>query len=236
MVSVSRITSVFVGLLTLLCSHQAFGQVNAEYQPRVRYEMDVTLHPDRHHLLGTQHLVYYNNTPDTLRQVFYHLFYNAFNPHSMMAERNRHLPDPDPRVVPRIFNLGPDEVGYEHIQSLAQNGRPVPFEVNDTVMRVDLLEPILPGDSASFDMTWEEQVPLITRRGGRDSDEGVDFSMSQWYPKMAMYDHLGWHADPYIGREFYAPFGSFDVRITLPSNFVLGGTGTVVNPDEVGHG
>ncbi|HET6567142.1 MAG TPA: M1 family metallopeptidase, partial [Rhodothermales bacterium] len=236
MLSVNRIIGVFVGLLILAGSRSAFGQVNAGYQPRVRYDMDVTLQADRHHLRGTQRLVYYNDTPDTLRQVFYHLFYNAFNPHSMMAERNRHLPDPDARVVPRIFNLGPDEVGYQHVRSLTQDGRPVPFEVNDTVMRVELLEPILPGDSARFDLQWDAQVPLLTRRGGRDSDEGIDFSMSQWYPKMAMYDHLGWHADMYIGREFYAPFGSFDVRITLPSNYVLGGTGTIVNPDEVGHG
>lgn len=236
MYSIQRISGLCGLLFCLVCSRTAFAQVNAEYQPRVRYEMDVHLQADRHHLVGTQRLVYYNNTPDTLRQVFYHLFYNAFNPHSMMAERNRHLPDPDPRVVPRIFNLGPDEVGYEHIQSLTQDGRPVPFKVNDTVMQVNLMEPILPGDSATFDLKWDEQVPLITRRGGRDSNEGIDFSMSQWYPKMAMYDHLGWHADPYIGREFYAPFGSFDVRITLPSVFVLGGTGVVMNPEEVGHG
>ena len=214
----------------------ALGQGSASWQQRVAYEMDVTLHADRHQMAGTQRLVYENHSPDTLRQVFYHLYFNAFQPHSMMAERNRVLPDPDGRIVPRIFNLGPDEVGYHEIEELTQNGRPVEFTINDTVMRVDLAEPIAPGDSAVFEMAFESQVPLQTRRSGRDSREGIDYSMSQWYPKVAAYDERGWHADPYVGREFYAPFGTFDVRITLPADYVVGATGVLQNPGEVEHG
>jgi hypothetical protein len=154
----------------------------------------------------------------------------------MMAERNRHLPDPDQRVVPRIWNLGPDEVGYHRIEGLRQDGRPLSFEVNDTVMRVPLAEPLAPGDSAVFELVFHSQVPLQTRRSGRDSREGVDYSMTQWYPKLAAYDSRGWHADPYVGREFYAPYGTFDVRLTLPADYVVGATGTLRNPGEVGHG
>ncbi len=231
-----------VALLVLLClmalcaTHAARSQTSPAWQQRVRYEMNVTLHADRHQMNGWQRLTYFNNAPDTLREVFYHLYFNAFNPHSMMAERNRHLPDPDGRIVPRIWNLGPDEVGYHQVRSLTQNGQPVAFEVNDTVMRVALAEPILPGDSAVFAMTFHSQVPLQTRRSGRDNREGVDYSMSQWYPKMAAYDSRGWHADPYVGREFYAPFGTFDVRIKIPAPYVVGGTGVLQNPDEIGHG
>ena len=196
----------------------------------VRYEMDVTLHPDRHVLEGFQRLTYHNHSPDTLRRVYYHLYFNAFHPHSMMAERNRHLPDPDPRVVPRIFNLGPDETGFHEIRSLTQDGTPVRHSIFDTVMDVTLAEPIPPGGQAVFDLDFHAQVPLQTRRNGRDNREGIDYSMSQWYPKMAHYDERRWHADPYVGREFYAPFGTFDVRIRLPAEYVLGATGVLQNP------
>lgn len=231
----ARLTAfVFVALAALPAGARAQG--SPSWQQRVAYTMDVRMDTERHHMAGRQRLVYYNNSPDTLEHVFYHLYFNAFNPRSMMAARNRVLPDPDGRLVPRIFELGPDEVGYHRVLALTQDGRAVPFEVNDTVLRARLPRPLLPGDSTVFEMRFQSQVPLQTRRSGRDNAEGVDYSMSQWYPKMAAYDERGWHADPYVGREFYAPFGSFDVRITLPARYVVGGTGVVQNPQEVGHG
>ena len=212
------------------------GQGAPDWQQHVRYEMDVRLLADRHQMEGRQRLTYHNNSPDTLRRVFYHLYFNAFDPGSMMAERNRHLPDPDGRVVPRIFELGPDEIGFHRVLSLTQDGRPVRHHTVDTILEVTLAEPIPPGGQAVFEMTFASQVPLQTRRSGRDSREGIDYSMAQWYPKMAAYDHRGWHADPYIGREFYAPFGTFDVRLTLPAHYVVGATGVLQNPNEIGHG
>ncbi len=223
-------------LALVLAAPLARAQQAAPWQQAVAYDMDVHLQADRHRLLGQQRLVYTNSSPDTLRQVYYHLYFNAFEPHSMMAERNRHLPDPDRRVVPRIFELGPDEVGFQRVRSLTQDGEPVAYRVEDTILEVDLARPILPGAASVFEMGFEAQVPLQTRRSGRDNREGIDFSMTQWYPKMAAYDAVGWHADPYIGREFYAPFGSFDVRITLPAAYVVGATGVLQNPAEVGHG
>ncbi len=222
--------------ILVFTSSVALAQQTASWQQEVAYDMDVRLDTERHRLAGQQRLVYTNNSPDTLRQVFYHLYFNAFQPESMMAKRNRHLPDPDRRVVPRIFELGPDEVGYQHVLSLTQDGMPVTYHVDDTVMQVELARPIPPGTSSTFEMVFEAQVPLQTRRSGRDNREGIDYSMTQWYPKMAEYDAVGWHAVPYVGREFYAPFGTFDVRVTLPSAYVLGATGVLQNPEAVGHG
>lgn len=221
-------------LATLLAPRLARAQ--SDWQQEVAYEMDITLKADRHRMRGTQRLAYTNNAPDTLRHVFYHLYFNAFNPQSMMAERNRHLPDPDGRIVPRIFNLGPDEIGYHRIQSLTQDGQPVAYDVDGTVMEVTLAEPIAPGETSVFEMRFRSQVPLQTRRSGRDNAEGIDYSMTQWYPKMAEYDEYGWHADPYVGREFYAPYGSFDVQITLPARYTIGATGALQNARAVGHG
>ena len=226
---------LLTSLLVLVGALHADGQ-SSDWQQRVRYQMDIQVKADQHRLQGSEQITYYNNSPDTLREIYIHLYYNAFQPHSMMAERNRHLPDPDSRVVPRIFNLGPDEIGRYDIKSLTQDGVPLAFDIFDTVLNASLSEPLPPGGSTTFNIQFSSQVPLLTRRGGRDNREGIDFSMSQWYPKMAEYDEHGWHADPYVGREFYAPFGSFDVRLTLPSKYLVGATGQLQNPEEIGYG
>ena len=226
----------FLQTLFLFCSPTLLWAQTGDWQQQVAYEMKINLLADQHQYKGWQRLTLTNHSPDTLHQVFYHLYFNAFQPHSMMAERNRQLPDPASRIVPRIFNLKEGEIGWHRIQFLTQNGTPVRYEIFDTVMKVFLARPILPGETAVFEMQYRSQVPLQTRRSGRDSNEGVAFSMSQWYPKLANYDERGWHTDPYVGREFYAPFGKFDVQIKAPRQFVLGGTGVLQNPDEVGHG
>mgnify|MGYP000680411821 CR=1 FL=1 len=225
-------------LLLLLCSPAlAVAQSPSQWQQHVDYEMDIRLNPETHQVDGHQRLTYTNNSPDTLRTVYYHLYFNAFQPQSMMAERNRHLPDPDGRTVPRIFNLTPDEQGRQTVTSLTQDGTPVSYEVYDTVLRVDLAEPIPPGTSTTFVMDYRSQVPLQTRRSGRDSrGDDIDYTMTQWYPKMAEYDERGWHANYYVNREYYAPYGEFDVEITLPAEYTIGATGVLQNPDEVGHG
>ncbi|MCS3656949.1 M1 family metallopeptidase [Salinibacter ruber] len=225
-------------LLLLLCSPAlAAAQSPGQWQQHVDYEMDIRLNPETHQVDGHQRLTYTNNSPDTLRTVYYHLYFNAFQPQSMMAERNRHLPDPDGRTVPRIFNLTPDEQGRQTVTSLTQDGTPVSYEIYDTVLRVDLAEPIPPGTSTTFVMDYRSQVPLQTRRSGRNSrGDDIDYTMTQWYPKMAEYDERGWHANYYINREYYAPYGEFDVEITLPAEYTIGATGVLQNPDEVGHG
>src|SRR5690606_23361941 len=90
--------------------------------------------------------------------------------------------------------------------------------------------------STQFDMDFDGQVPLQIRRAGRNSEEGVALSMTQWYPKLAEYDFEGWHADPYIGREFHGVWGDFDVKITIDKNYIIGGSGYLQNPEEIGYG
>ncbi|MFB6099579.1 MAG: M1 family metallopeptidase, partial [Salinibacter sp.] len=221
----------------LLCVPAAHGQSPSQWQQHVDYEMDIRLNTQTHEVDGHQRLTYTNNSPDTLHTVYYHLYFNAFQPNSMMAKRNRQLPDPDGRIVPRIFNLSPSEQGWYKIESLTQDGESVSYEIHDTVMRVDLANPILPGESTTFVMNYRSQVPLQTRRSGRNSrGDSIDYTMTQWYPKMAAYDERGWHANLYVNREYYAPYGEFDVEITLPAEYTIGATGVLQNPEEVGHG
>ncbi len=225
--------------LMTLCLLASLGSVKAQYgywQQEAAYTMEIDMNVDTHQFEGTQALVYTNNSPDTLNKVFYHLFFNAFQPGSMMDVRSRTLEDPDRRVRDRIFYLQEDEIGFQKILSLQQDGDDLEYQVSGTVLEVTLNEPILPGETSTFDMEFLGQVPLQIRRSGRDNAEGIDYSMTQWYPKMAEYDYEGWHANPYIAREFHGIWGSYDVKITIDSAYVVAATGYLQNPTEIGHG
>lgn len=224
-----------IGLFLLLTSQLIFAQTG-RFQQAVDYKMDVKMDVQKNQYSGTQLLKYTNNSPDTLERVFYHLYYNAFQPGSMMDVRSRTIADPDKRVADRISKLKPDEIGYIHVRNLRMNGKEVEFKEVETILEVKLSEPILPNSEVTFELEFTGQVPVQIRRSGRDSEEGVRYSMSQWYPKMANYDEQGWHANPYIAREFYGIWGNFDVKITIDKTYVLGGTGYLQNPNEIGHG
>jgi hypothetical protein len=219
-----------------LLSVQGLKAQDFRWQQRVEYTMDVRLDVKTHRVTGTQKLVYYNNSPDTLHKVYYHLYFNAFQPGSMMDVRSRTISDPDARVTDRISKLKENEIGYHKIQSLKQDGKQVNHHTEGTIMEVILAKPVLPKTKTTFEMTFESQVPVQIRRSGRDSREGIAYSMTQWYPKMAEYDFQGWHAYQYIAREFHSVWGDFDVKITLDPTYVIGGTGKLQNPDKIGHG
>ncbi|MCB9080672.1 MAG: M1 family metallopeptidase [Lewinellaceae bacterium] len=206
------------------------------WQQRVSYQMDVDFDVNAHQFQGKQSLVYTNNSPDTLNRVFYHLYFNAFQPGSAMDVRSRTISDPDPRVGARIAALSPQEIGYQKILSLQHNGKPVTYEVVGTILEVQLTEPILPNSQATFAMEFQGQVPLQIRRSGRNNAEGIDYSMAQWYPKMCEYDYQGWHANPYIGREFYGVWGDYDVTIHIDKAFTVAATGYLQNAEEIGKG
>jgi len=206
------------------------------WQQEVQYKMDIDFDADQHTFTGNQVLTYTNNSPDTLHRVFYHLYFNAFRPGSMMDVRSRTIVDPDPRIDDRINNLQPSEIGFHNIEKLMQDGKKVAFSVEGTVAEVKLAQPLLPGKSTTFEMKFNSQVPIQIRRSGRNNKEGVDYTMTQWYPKLAEYDRDGWHSEPYVSREFHGVFGTFEVEITIDSKYTLTGTGVVQNPQEVGHG
>src|SRR5690606_24957138 len=215
------------------------------WQQHVNYVMDIDMDVATNRFTGKQKLTYTNNSPDTLKKVFYHLYFNAFQPGSSMDVRSRVLGkqitngrgDWDSRVRDRISRLTPEEIGYQKIVSLKQDGITQKFVYHETILEVNLSKPILPGGKAVFDMEFEAQVPLQVRRSGRDNAANkVRYSMSQWYPKICAYDELGWHPNPYVAREFYGPFGSFDVTINIDKNYKIGASGVLTNAAEIGWG
>ena len=227
---------------------QIFGQSTGYWQQHADYTMDIDMDVENYQFNGTQKLVYTNNSPDQLKEVFYHLQFNAFQPGSEMDIRLQNVPDPDSRMVvikgtkeypvfeSRISTLKPNEIGYQKIITLKQDGKPVPYEIFGSVMKVNLNTPLDSGKKTTFDMEFKGQVPVHIRRAGRNNQGGVALSMAQWYPKLAEYDFEGWHANAYLGREFYGVWGDFDVTIHIDRNYTIGGSGYLQNPQEVGHG
>ena len=206
------------------------------WQQHVDYTMDIDVDVKKSQYKGKQTLVYTNNSPDDLKKVFYHLYFNAFQPGSQMDVRSLNIKDPDRRVRDRISKLKSNEIGYIKVNSLKQNGVLVSHETVGTILEVKLNEPIKSGESVTLEMNFDAQVPVQIRRSGRNNKEGVAFSMAQWYPKLAEYDFQGWHTPPYIAREFQGVWGDFDVTIHIDKNYTVGGSGNLQNPQQVGHG
>ena len=218
------------------------------WQQQADYTMEIDMDVNTYQYKGKQKIKYTNNSPDDLNRLYYHLFLNAFQPGSEMDARLQSIKDPDGRMTnnlgtkeepiyeSRISKLKDDEIGYIKVNSLKIDGDTIDYVIEGTVMIVDLDTPIQPNDTVELTMEFDAQVPVQIRRSGRNNAEGVALSMTQWYPKLAEYDEEGWHADPYIAREFYGVWGNFDVKITIDKNYIIGGTGYLQNADEIGYG
>jgi len=224
-----------------------FGNMAAQparWQQRVKYSMQVNVNVATNKFTGKQKLVYTNNSPDTLSKIFYHLYWNAFQPNSMMDNRSRVLgqqtvngkADWDGRVRDRILNLQPDEIGYQKVKWIKMNGVAQNMKLHETILEVILTKPVLPKASVTLELEFEAQVPVQIRRSGRDNAEGVKYSMSQWYPKICEYDYEGWHPTPYVAREFYGVWGDFDVSISIDKKYLVAATGYLQNPQQIGYG
>ena len=238
----NKSTFLFLIALFLILITQAQP---GRWQQKVKYDMNINMDVNTNKFTGKQKLEYTNNSPDKLNRLFYHLYFNAFQPNSSMDVRSRELgkaiingsPDWDTRVKDRILKLKEDEIGYQEIISIKMNGIPQPFKYHETILEVKLTKPILPNSKVILDMEFEAQVPMQVRRSGRDNPAtGVRYSMSQWYPKLCEYDNDGWHPNQYVAREFYGVWGDFDVTINIEKNYKLGATGLLVNASEIGWG
>jgi len=228
--------------LFLITSFYSFAQLKNYYQQHIVYNMDIDVDVEKFTYKGKQNIIYTNNSPDELKVVYFHLYWNAFQPNSMLDQRIQYLGnEADKRMtkdvagkrVSRIKDLAADKIGYQRISKLLQNGKNVKFEVQGTILKVELSEPIKPNSSTKFDMEWTSQVPEQIRRSGRNNAEGIALSMTQWYPKMAEYDYEGWHCWDYIGREFHGVYGDFNVNISIDKNYIIGAGGVLQNPKEV---
>ena len=223
-------------ILTLLLIFSLSLSKAQYWQQAVDYTMEVSLDAETARYSGSQKLIYTNNSPETLKKVFYHQYFNAFQPGSEMAVRLKNGADKNGRFKVVLDSLSSDQQGFLRVSNLTQDGAAVITEDSETILEVTLNKPLGPGESTTLELDFEGQVPDVVRRAGKNSLEGVAFSMAQWYPKMAEYDLEGWNSDPYTGREFHGVWGNFDVKITLDKDFTVAASGYLQNAEDIGKG
>lgn len=226
-------------LLTLsLVFGMVAAQQNAYYQQYVQYKMDVDVDATNFTYAGKQTITYTNNSPDELKVIYFHLYWNAFKPNSMMDQRVQSQgKSGDSRLqvngISRLASIPKDQEGAQNIHWIKQNGKNIKFDIQETIMKVYLDKPVKANSTTTLTMEWDAVIPQQIRRAGRNNSEGIDLTMTQWYPKIAEYDYDGWATFDYVGREFHSPFADFEVNIKIDKDYVIGAGGTLENPSEV---
>ncbi|HET6763691.1 MAG TPA: M1 family metallopeptidase [Longimicrobiaceae bacterium] len=193
------------------------------WQQRADYRVAATLDTAQQSIRGSVNIRYRNNSPSTLRFVWLQVDQNLYRPGNVGS----YLNSADARWGARDFPGGYD------LRSVRVNGAAVQPYVHDTMMRIDLPQPLAPGQSAAFDVDYAFRIP--EHGSDRMGREGQLYQIAQWFPRMAVFDDVrGWNTDPYLGQgEFYREFGDYDVSVTAPAGFVVAATGTLLNPGEV---
>ena len=223
------IRQLFISCLIVFCS---FPEASAHkyFQQRVNYRIQVSLNDQLHELNAFETVEYINNSPDTLRFLIFHLWPNGYS-------------DNKTELAKQLFSIkgkqklfdDPELKGYMdsldfRIEKLQVQWKLLPGQPD--ICQIILNKPLPPHDSIQITTPFHVKIPKgVTSRLGHI---GESYQISQWYPKPAVYDQTGWHPMSNQDQgEFYSEFGSFDVSITLPDNYIVGATGNLQNPEEV---
>jgi hypothetical protein len=187
------------------------------WQQRVDYSILATVKDASDQLVGEETLIYENNSPDTLKEVYFHLYWNAFKKESHAFEDNK------------IGSSAGVDFGEMNIESIVVDNELHNMQVFESIGQVKLKKYILPGNSCTLKIRFNSIIPSCINRAGKDNNAGTDYTYTQWYPKICRYDQMGWHTDPYFGREFAGTFGKYNVEILCDKSFVVAGTGQLLN-------
>jgi hypothetical protein len=216
-------------ITAIACIASGHLSAQAYFQQEVNYTIAVTLNDVKHELQATEKIEYINNSPATLSVIYMHLWPNAYKDNStslakQMLENGETM----------LYYSSKEERGYIDQLDFKVNDQPVKWEfLKDSIdiCRIYLNEPLQSGNKINISTPFHVKIPSgkISRLGHLDQS----YQITQWYPKPAVYDRNGWNYMPYLNQgEFYSEFGSFDVSITLPKNYVLGATGDLVNGEQ----
>ena len=218
-----------LSVLLVFSLYSVFGWTQEHFQQEVNYEIHVSLDDEKHQLHASEVIDYKNNSTSTLHYIWFHLWPNAYKDNkSALAKQMRQDDD-----LALFYSKHTDRGWIDSLQ-FHVDGQTVRMEMdskNPDICRVFLDKPLAPGETAIISTPFRVQIPkgIFSRLGHLDQA----YQITQWYPKPAVFDKDGWHQMPYLGQgEFYSEFGTFDVHITLPENYVVGATGDLVNGEK----
>lgn len=210
-------------VLSTICSSQNY------FQQEVSYTINVKLDDEKHELFADESIEYINNSPDELSFIYFHLWPNAYkNNGTALAKQILESGSK------KFYYASEDDRGYIDGLQFQVNGKNVEWEydsIHIDICKIKLNEPLKSGERITITTPFHVKIPkgVFSRLG----HIGQSYQVTQWYPKPAVYDQYGWHQMPYLNQgEFYSEFGSFDVSITLPENYVVGATGDLVNGER----
>lgn len=218
----------FLLLVLLYAGQTASARQQPYWQQQVDYRIEVSLNDQQHSLDGNIEILYRNQSPDTLTYIWFHLWPNAYK-NDRTAFTDQMLENGNTS----FYFSDEDAKGYINRLNFQVDGITAELEDHPThidIARLILPQPLMPGATVNIQSNFHVQLPEIFSRSGH---RGQHYQVAQWYPKPAVYDQQGWHPFPYLDQgEFYGEFGSFDVNITLPANYVVAAPGTLHNADE----
>ncbi len=220
------------------------GAPGHEYwQQQADYKIRVAVDETTQILTGSETITYHNNAPDTLKYLWLQLDQNRFAKHSSawatLTQASKESLGMNALRMMMIADK--DELGHKILSVKGADGTDLPFVINDTVMRIDLPQPLRGGTAITFSIDWNYQIPegkALSARGGWEyfeEDDNYLFFISQWFPRMVAYTDVdGWNTKGFLGRgEFTLEFGDYDVEITVPADHVVASTGILQNSDDV---
>jgi hypothetical protein len=245
-----RLTAVLTGIILLLVfnasaqlNDNAYRNSNNEYywknrmpdkaywQQDVQYKIDATMREEENMIEGNEELTYWNNSPDTLTFVYFHLYQNAFVKGSHLHELERAN-----GVIPHMGKKEAEGLGIT-TADIKVDGIAVKTEMDNTIMKVYLPAPLRPGGKVVIKMSFNTYYDNgTTRRRMKMYDAWgfMHYNGAQWFPKMCVYDRMhGWDTYQHLDREFYGDYGLYDVTLDFPSNYILEATGVLQNRKEV---
>lgn len=217
-------------LLFILFPALLFSQeTNSYFQQEVNYNITVKLDDKNHELSGFETIEYTNNSTQSLSFIYFHIWANAYNDYNSALGKQQledhntllyYAPDKIKGFIDSLdFKIGDNKLNW-HIDS-----------TNKDMCTINLIEPLKPGETILITTPFHIKLPkgIFSRMGHIDQS----YQITQWYPKPAVFDKEGWHQFPYLDQgEFYSEYGSFDVFITLPENYVVGATGDLIDGEK----
>jgi aminopeptidase N len=200
------------------------------WQQDVYYQIKATLNDTQELINGSEKLTYTNNSPNTLHQAFFHLYQNAVQPGSLVDE---------------LYRINKTKVAYGQyeaqqlgtiVHSVVINGQSVPFSIQNTLLKINLPQPLKSGESIDFYIdftTYFDRGSVRRRMKVYDHHGYKHFNGVHWYPRICVYDRkFTWETDQHVEKEFYGDYGAFDVELDLPNHYIVEATGLLQNKDE----